>query len=228
MKYEINKETKEYICPYCGNEYSKFGIKGHIWRAHEDGVNHKPFKDKIGWNKGLTKENDERINISSERLKKTMKDKKENGIYPGPKKGYMDDETKKEYSERMSNIMNYLYQNGREVSGGYTKFIEYKDIKVQGTYELRMCVLLDILKESEEILNWEYTKDRFKYKDIENKDRYYLLDFKVFTKSGFYYIEIKGFERENDKYKWEAVRKKGFRLDVLFNEDIKKLEKKLL
>jgi hypothetical protein len=50
-------------------------------------------------------------------------------------------------------------------------------------------------------------------------------DFKVFDNDGFEYIETKGRTNDNDELKWAAVRDKGLRLKVLFNNDIKLLEK---
>ncbi|MCK9273220.1 hypothetical protein M0P65_06785 [Candidatus Gracilibacteria bacterium] len=40
-----------------------------------------------------------------------------------------------------------------------------------------------------------------------------------------YYIEVKGYEKDADKYKWESVRNLGFKLEVWFNETITKYEK---
>jgi very-short-patch-repair endonuclease/ribosomal protein L37AE/L43A len=55
------QENGKYKCPHCKKEFGKHGICTHIWRSHKDGKNFKPYKGKIGWNKGLTKENDKRI-----------------------------------------------------------------------------------------------------------------------------------------------------------------------
>jgi len=49
-------------CPECGKEFTKQGIKSHIWRMHtEEGRNFKPFKNKKPWNKGLTKETNKKV-----------------------------------------------------------------------------------------------------------------------------------------------------------------------
>ena len=51
-------------CPICNKEFSKYGIKNHIAYSHEF-TRESPFKkgnpDHIPWNKGLTKDSDERI-----------------------------------------------------------------------------------------------------------------------------------------------------------------------
>ena len=63
-------EDGKYICPECRKTFKKFGICYHFWRCHtEEGQKlktgqffHKKENGKIiAWNKGLTKETDERI-----------------------------------------------------------------------------------------------------------------------------------------------------------------------
>lgn len=62
-------------CPHCDQEFSKYGIKTHIWKVHGDGQNHDPnrgYKDgsRIVWNKGLTKETHSSLQSTSDTLKK--------------------------------------------------------------------------------------------------------------------------------------------------------------
>ena len=90
--------------------------------------------------------------------------------------------------EKIRNIVLNQYKNGKKIYGGTTKWFNYKDIKVQGTYELRTCFILDKWKEEEKIKYWEYTNDRIEYIGIDNKRHTYLLDFKVFENNkSFYY-----------------------------------------
>lgn len=126
-----------------------------------------------------------------------------------------------------SSIHRKSYASGNNyVAGGTTKWIEYKDIKVQGSYELRMCHILDAMLSLSHIKEWEYTKDKFEYQDNNGVQRNYLMDFKVVRNDDtFYYIETKGMIRENDHNKWQAVRDYGFELVVTFDSDILKLEK---
>jgi hypothetical protein len=119
------------------------------------------------------------------------------------------------------------YENGRKVSGGTTKWLLYKNIKVQGTYELRACKILDFWKQIKKIKNWEYTNDRFDY-EFEGKIRKYLLDFKIFENDGnFYYIEVKGYKKSNDDAKWKAVADSGYKLEVWFEQTLEKFEEGL-
>jgi len=128
-----------------------------------------------------------------------------------------------------SKLQKDLYKRGiQRVGGGKTKWYDYKNIRVQGTYELRTCKILDNWKENGKIKNWEYTKDRIEYIGEDSKKHSYLLDFKVFENNNlFYYIETKGYKRDKDDLKWKATRDMGYQLNVWFEEEIINEEKKL-
>ena len=130
-------------------------------------------------------------------------------------------------SEYWSKIQKKAYSNGHNyVAGGTSKWYDYKNIRVQGTYELRTCYILDKWKDNNLIKNWEYTNDRFDYIGIDGKKHTYLMDFKIFENDNtFYYLETKGWEKDNDKLKWKSVIDKGFRLEIWFKKDIIKNEK---
>ena len=121
----------------------------------------------------------------------------------------------------------YVHSNGWR-----TKWYNYnKDwtiIRIQGSYEYRLCLILDKMVENKEILNWDYTKDRIPYLNEIGERHYYLLDFKVFNRDWtFYYLESKGYEKPVDKYKWKAVMDLWFELNIYFLADIEKLENDL-
>lgn len=134
-----------------------------------------------------------------------------------------------EHREKMSKIVKEQYKNGKSVYGGRTKWIEVETskgvIKVQGSYEQITCKILDRWLLDKKIKNWEYTSDRFRYKNINGKFSTYLIDFKVFDDDGFYYLETKGRVVENDYLKWEEIKKLGHRLVVWFEDDINSLKK---
>jgi hypothetical protein len=133
------------------------------------------------------------------------------------------DETKTKISDSVKNS----YIKGKSVSGGRTKWYQYKDIKVQGSFEIRTCIILDKLKEIKEIYDWEYTKDRITYIGEDGKIHTYIIDFKVFySETNFYYLETKGYLTNKDVIKWEHTRKTN-RLDVWFYRDIFEKEKEL-
>ena len=127
--------------------------------------------------------------------------------------------------EKISKLVKEQYKNGKKIYGGKTKWYSVETsnglIRVQGTYEVRTCKILDKLKKISEIKNWEYTNDRFQYISINKKVCNYLIDFKIFRNDNtFYYLEIKGFKTDNDDLKWNSVKKLGFELIIWFNGDI--------
>jgi len=105
----LNNETGKYKCPKCGKEYSKGGICGHYWRNHtENGQKFNPgigYKNgtRKGWNKGLTKETDERLKKTSNTCKEKFKSG-ELKIWCEGKK--LSKEHKKNISNQMKNFLN--------------------------------------------------------------------------------------------------------------------------
>lgn len=131
-----------------------------------------------------------------------------------------------ERKKNLSKAVKSLYSSGKKVYGGKTKWFVYKDIKVQGTYELRACKILDKWKEQKKILDWEYTKDRVQYVGPDGKSHSYLLDFKVFRNDGsFYYVETKGYVKDIDLLKWAEVSKNND-LEVWREAELKQHELK--
>lgn len=129
-------------------------------------------------------------------------------------------------SDKLSSKLKQAYKNGRKVSGGLTKWYQYKEIKVQGTYELRACYILDSMKENKLIKNWTYTSDKFKYTDNLNKQRLYLLDFKIINNDdSIFYVETKGKIIKLDELKWKAVRDQGYKLQIWREQELRKYEK---
>lgn len=194
--------------------------------------------------------NSEKSRIEIQRRKLLSIEKKKNiikveKICKGCGKSYIIEENKRqnfcslkccynnpEKIKRISDNVKLQYKNGKKVYGGKTKWYSIETsngiIRVQGTYEVRTCKILDKLKEDNSIKNWEYTNDRFEYINSENNKSTYLLDFKVFdNNNNFYYIEVKGYKRINDELKWESVRNNGLELKIWFNDDLKEYEKKL-
>jgi len=135
-------------------------------------------------------------------------------------------------AKEWSIINKKAYKDGKLVAGGTTKWIDIETsngkIRVQGSYEVRACKILDNWKLKGKITNWEYTKDRIPYTDEEGNSHIYLLDFKVFNKNGtFYYIETKGWKKEIDDLKWKAAKEQGYKLKVWFDKQLIKYEKLL-
>jgi len=126
--------------------------------------------------------------------------------------------------QKIKESVRKAYENGKKVYGGKTKWHTYKGIKVQGSYELRTCKILDRWKDEKRIKDWEYTNDRIQY-SYNGENSSYLLDFKIFENDGsFYYLETKGYQTERDIAKWKQLKNMGLSLVIWFDEDIKKYE----
>ena len=120
-----------------------------------------------------------------------------------------------------------LYKTGKNriCGGGKTKWLPYKNIKVQGTYELRTCYILDKMLKNNDIKNWSYTNDRIQYIGLDNKQHTYILDFKIICNdNSYYYIETKGWKKDIDELKWKAVKDQGHELKVWYLKEIENME----
>lgn len=104
---KINESWKQenglYKCPHCEKEYKKTGIATHIWRIHtEEGKKfstNNGFKNgRVIWNKGLTKETDERIKKQSITYTKRIKSGE---IIPHQKGKSLSPECKKHLSKKL-------------------------------------------------------------------------------------------------------------------------------
>jgi len=132
----------------------------------------------------------------------------------------------KERSKKISDKLKEAYKKGRKIFGGTTKWYQYKQIKVQGTYELRACFILDAMKFNSYIKDWSYANDRFQYIDVTGKQRLYLPDFKIIKEDGsHFYVETKGYSTPTDEVKWKAVLDQGHILQIWRNANLKKYEK---
>ncbi|CAB4174540.1 hypothetical protein UFOVP1247_14 [uncultured Caudovirales phage] len=124
------------------------------------------------------------------------------------------------YRNNISHGLKQLYASGKKVYGGRTKWYEYGAYKVQGTYELRTCKILDKWKKEGLIKDWEYTNDRISY-SYDGRQSTYLLDFKIYRfDETYYYLETKGYATDKDIFKWSETRKQGHELIIWFGSNI--------
>jgi hypothetical protein len=122
-EYSILLETGKYQCKICNKEFPKRGIAYHYWRSHsEAGREFKPFKSRVAWNKGLTKNTDARVKKNGDNIQKSVKEKVDNGSF---KKTVMSEQARKELSIRQT-LNN---------TGGRCKWYKVNGYKVQGTWE---------------------------------------------------------------------------------------------
>lgn len=189
----INKCMKNYyqldnkwICKECQREFnSRQATTSHIYRTHTNpGVSfggHR--KGKPTWNKGLSKETDQRVANNALAVSMSTKGK------PGRPHT---EESKRKISQKLS-INN---------KGGRSKWYDVAGQKVQGTWEKNVA-----LKFEELGIKWKKlktNKDTLEYV-MDNKIRCYTPDFYLSTYN--VYLEIKGHWWGRDKEKMDIVLK---------------------
>jgi hypothetical protein len=193
-------------CTHCEKEFSKFGIKTHIWRMHTDeGKKFDPNAiyvtgARVVWNKGLTKDTSERVKQYSITLKDSFESGtvKPSGCYS---KEYWTEEKRKKLSNDMKKTVeeNPDSYSKNNVSGR-VKNIEYNGVVLKGTWELIMAKWLDSM-------NIKWTNETKPHSYFWNDNWHlYFPDFYLSEQDVF--IEVKGFKRERDISKWNHFKPK--------------------
>lgn len=175
-------------CRFCG----KLCKNGNSLLNHErlciqnpnrkpSGINHidnlKGYREKIKsgeltiWNKGLTKDTDDRISKASEKIR--LHYQTHSGTFLGR---HHSSETRKKMSDRAKEL-NY---NERF---GYRKSFKYKDVVFQSSYEMKVAMSLD-----ENNIKWEKATN-LPYIDNNNVKHYYTPD--IYLKDYNIYLDPK-------------------------------------
>lgn len=158
-------------CEICGKEYSKMGIKSHIWRSHGEGKDFTPFKNNIPWNQGKVLSQEYKNKISNSLKGKSHK---------------QSEETKKKISKNgKGKIGGYRPGSGRGKQGWY------KGYWCDSSWELAF-----VIYNLEHNIKFERNTQKFEYE--YNGKHKYIPDF--IMEDGTY-IEIKGYETEQSKIK---------------------------
>jgi hypothetical protein len=148
------------------------------------------------------------------------------GVQVSPAKGKPGTMKNKKHTEEtkriMSNKAKERYLNGWEPVAGRCKKYSYNspvagDIKVDGTWELTFCQYAD-----KKGLRWRRNKDRFAYVKPDGTNSTYCPDF--FVEDWNSYIEVKGYETDLDKAKWEQF-PNNLTLIVYKKKDILEMKK---
>jgi len=202
-------------CKHCGKEFSKYGIKTHIWRVHGEGQKFDPnkgFKNgtRTAWNKGLTKD-DKRVAAYAKTNSENYKNGKNVGWCQGLTKDT--DERISKLSNKISETVKTKIENDEwHLSFSHSRIYEYKGIKFHGKWELNYAKYLD-----EKNTKWERPVEKFPY-FFDEKKRYYTPDFYLPDEN--LYIEIKGYPTDKDYAKWKNFPHK---LKVIFGKDLYKM-----
>lgn len=219
-KWKIGED--KYKCPHCDKIYCKNGISTHIWRTHGKGITHNSNEGYIKgtrkiWNKGLTKETDERV----KKYANTIKSKLASGELKNNFKG------KKHTKKSRKLISQKLSVNNK---GGRCKWFEYekkngKIVKLQGTWEVRFAKVLDIIDENWIKLGATSKNHSLKWVDENGETHNYTPDF--YSKKFNKYYEVKGYWWGNDKIKMDYVfeNNKDVNIEMVFKKDLERYEK---
>lgn len=211
VKREYEEKDGKKVCPFCKELYSKLGINAHVWRMHSS--------EGVKWKQTF---------FSPDRKKSNQYLKaKELGL---PKPEVSEESRRKRSENNKKRTSEWNKENGKKISKtclaksakgewhtSLAKYMHYsyKGVDLHGKWELAYAQYLD-----REEINWIRCKDRFAY-TFEDKVRFYTPDF--FLTDSKQYVEIKGYETEKDKAKWEQF---PLSLTVLKFKELKALVSK--
>lgn len=222
----FNENRDDLFCQYCGKQCKNLNsLKQHEVRC-KNNPNAISVRDNfyeyrlrnqsknlsfIPWNKGLTKDTDDRVKKYGETY--------HNRYVKGEIKSWCDGLTKdsddriKKYASKISETISNKIGNS-EWHNQYGIRIEYKDTILDSYWELEFAMFMD-----KHNIKWDRNNiTPFIYVFENSEHRYfpdfYLLDYDL-------YIEIKGYCTEKDKAKWDQFDKK---LDIYFLRDLKELD----
>ena len=183
------------ICEYCGRKFNKLNVKN----CHRHYCELNPNR-KDSWNKGLSKETDDRIKKISDTYHKHFNEGKFKGTFTGRKHT---EESKLKISIKLKgNHHNDVNKTGKGKKGWYKGFF------CSSTYELAYIIYcldhnIDI-KRNEEYFIYEY----------EGKQHRYYPDFIVNNEL----VEIKGYHTDLVDIKLKCVNKP---IKILYYNDMK-------
>lgn len=192
-------------CKYCNKEFTnvKSGASHTKW-CQSNPNRYIPFehinvKGRKGWSKGLTKETDDRVRRNSESLKEGYKSGKLTPNHPLFQKGVSKTpEQRKRISDTMKRnpkAGGLRRGSGRGKKSWYVSPIAGR-VFLDSTWELSYARWLD-----QNNIVWKRNQKKFPY-EYNGQIKYYIPDFYLVESQ--LYIEIKGFERELDKFKWKS------------------------
>lgn len=158
----------------CGKECKS--LSRHTWKAHGEGVNHKPMSGKQHTKDAIEKVRNSRIGKSSGMLGKS-------GLFVSHTQ-----ESKDKISNSMKGNRNANHRGDRQSF--------YKDVRMDSSWEVKTAEYLDSCD-----LDWKYSHRSF----ILSDGRHYYPDFFIFDTDGEIskIIEVKGYFREENKKKFK-------------------------
>lgn len=211
-----NKYRTKFYCESTANKCpakrNRASIKNKFKNPWEKYPHPKGKLGKPAWNKGLSANTDERVAAYGKKIAVSLSGVNTHQNVSDAQKTAKAEKCRKNIEER--------YNKGWQPKAGRCKKITYcspiaGEVKIDGTYELRAVKILDLLG-----VAWARNTQRFDYIDQFNKSRKYTPDFFVATWNK--YIEVKGYETEQDRCKWRDF---PYTLDIWKLLDIQQFEK---
>jgi hypothetical protein len=206
------------FCKYCGKQCkNKNSLVQHEIRCKENKHRISTKGNRVphrAWNKGLTKETDERVKHQSESISNSYKTSKITNWCQGLNKG--NDNRVKVLAEKSSKTILCKVRDGSwHHSFRKSKSAEYKGVKFHSNWEVEFAKFLD----NNNII-WKRPTEKFEYIFLDKKIHYYTPDF--YLPAFDLYIEIKGYPTDKDFLKWEHF-PKDKTLDIYFGDDLSSL-----
>lgn len=209
----------DFICKYCGRKCkNRNSLAQHEIRCKEN-----PNRIKI---KSNFVEYNELVKSGERKVSNQFIKAKEMGL-PQPE---ITEETRKKLGngwkgKTLPNWMKEKISNGMQIAvrkypasysssnvNGRVKKVIYKDTTLDSQWEVDFAVWLD-----EKGIIWERPNKGFEY-DYKGKKHIYYPDF--YLPQLNIYVEVKGYKREKDEYKWKSLTD----LIVILSDDIKKIK----
>lgn len=206
------------ICEFCGGERkTKMSLSQHKVFCKENPNRKKTYSEE--WTEDKKKKHSEIMKIKNSNKDRVWNVETIEKLKTASKKfneTFWTDEKKLEHSIKMrevvkSNPDSYSTSN----VCGRTKIINYNGFKLNGSWELEVAKWLD-----DNNIKWtNIMEEPFEY-FWNGRPHSYFPDFYLEEKD--IYIEVKGFKRERDEYKWKSVPN----LLVISKNDIVKIKEK--
>lgn len=215
---------KKTLCKKCNLEVTNNNLVRHLASCKGPkappkvrGVDYDPnfgYKTggRVAWNKGLA--GDPRVIAASEKIAAALRGKTS-------KQNWTIESRRLQGIRQTRRLLDGYASGKRQQAGGFVKWIDVDGVKVQGTWEKRVAILLNTWKSLGKIRDWRHGVTRIPYSDENGKSRIYIVDFTVSRNDGTeYLIETKGRMGETDLHKWRAA-EKLFYLEIWDLEKIK-------
>lgn len=223
LRHERNPESfkqmqsvnhTELTCIYCGkNNKNKNALAQHECRCPKNPNRIKPntiAKSHPAWNKGLTKDTDERLAKQG----KTYSENCKAGLHKD-RRGSNNSSSRQEVRDKISATCLEKSKQGKwHKSIAKNLHYNYNGIDLDGSWELAYAKWLDANN-----IKWLRPSIRFEY-TYDNEVHYYTPDFYLVDTDE--YIEIKGYKTKKDSAKWKCF-PADKTLKVLFEKDLKEL-----